>query len=69
MWTDSTTVLHWLISNDKLPVFLGNRVGKKLESTTIDKKHPVPSADNAADTSTKRMFAHPEKTSVIAEKD
>ena len=25
MWTDSTTVLQWLNSNSKLPVFVANR--------------------------------------------
>ena len=36
MWTDSTTVLQWLNSTEKLPVFVANHVGEILESTTID---------------------------------
>ena len=34
--SDSAIVLQWLNSNDKLPVFVRNRVGEILESTTID---------------------------------
>ena len=36
MLTSSTTVLQWLIPTEKIPVFFANRVGKILESTTID---------------------------------
>ena len=50
MWTDSTTVLHWLNSTEKLPVFVANRVGEVLKSTTIDEWHHVLSGDNPADT-------------------
>ena len=35
-WADSTTVLQWLNSTSKLPVFGAYRVSKILESTTID---------------------------------
>ena len=52
MWTDSTTVLQWLNSTEKLPVFVANRVGEILESTTIDEWHHVLSGDNPADTGT-----------------
>ena len=31
MWTDSTTVLQWLHSIDKKPVFVANRVAEFLE--------------------------------------
>ena len=50
MWTDSTTLLQWLNSTEKLPVFVANRVGEILESTTIDEWHHVLSGDNPADT-------------------
>ena len=53
MWTDSTTVLQWLNSTEKLPVFVANRVGEILESTTIDEWHHVLSGDNPADTGTR----------------
>ena len=33
MWTDSTTVLQWLHSIDKKPVFVANRVAEILELT------------------------------------
>ena len=36
MRTDSTTVLQWLNSCSKLPVFVGNCTAEILESTTID---------------------------------
>ena len=52
MWTDSTTVLQWLNSTEKLPVFVANRVGEILESTTIDEWHHVLSGDNPTDTGT-----------------
>ena len=35
MWTDSTTVLQWLNSTSKQPVFVANRVAEILESTSI----------------------------------
>ena len=34
MWTDSTTVLQWLHSIDKKPIFVTNRVAELLELTT-----------------------------------
>ena len=52
MWTHSTTVFQWLNSNGKFPVFITNRVGEILESTTIDKWHHLLSGDNPADTGT-----------------
>ena len=50
MWTDSTTVLQWLNSTENLPVFVANRVGEILESTTIDEWHHVLRGHNPADT-------------------
>ena len=55
MWTDSTTVLQWLNSTGKLPVFVANRVGEILEPTTIDEWHHVLSGDNPADTGTRMI--------------
>ena len=63
MWTDSTTVLQWLNSNEKLPVFVANRVGEILESTTIDEWHDVLSGDNPADTGTWRISSEALKNS------
>ena len=34
-WTDSTTILEWLNSTSKQPVFIANRVAKILDSTPI----------------------------------
>ena len=53
MWTDSTIVLQRLNSTEKLPVFVANRVGKVLKSTTIDEWHHVLSGDYPADTGTR----------------
>ena len=53
MWRDSTTVLQWLNSTEKLPVFVANRVGEILEMTTIDEWNHVLSGVNAADTGTR----------------
>ena len=45
MWTDSSTVLQWLASADKQPVFVANRVAEILETTTIDQRFHVPTAN------------------------
>ena len=36
MWTDSTTVWHWLNSTSKQPIFVANRVCEILEHTSVD---------------------------------
>ena len=53
MWTDSTTVLQWLNSCNKLPIHVGNSTDEILESTTTDHWHHILSADNPADTDTR----------------
>ena len=58
MWTDSTTVLQWLHSIDKKPVFVANRVAEILELTTIDEWNHVPTADNPADAGTRGLSAN-----------
>ena len=57
MWTDSTTVLQWLHSLEKQPVFVANRVAEILELTTVDKWFHVQSADNPADAGTRGLSA------------
>ena len=57
MWTDSTTVLQWLHSIDKKPVFVANRVAEVLELTTVDEWNQVPTADNPADAGTRGLPA------------
>ena len=42
--------MQWLNSTEKLPVFVANRVGGILESTTTDEWHHVLIGDNPADT-------------------
>ena len=63
IWTDSTTVLQWLNSCNKVPVFVGNRTGEILESTTIDQWNHVLSGDNPADTGTRGISSEPLKDS------
>ena len=46
LWTDSTTVLQWLNSLEKQPVFVANRVAEILELTTADEWYHIQSADN-----------------------
>ena len=57
LWTDSTTVLQWLHSIDKQPVFVANRVAEILELTTIDEWNHVPTVDNPADAGTRGLSA------------
>ena len=57
MWTDSTTVLQWLNSTSKLPVFVANRVAEILESTSVDQWFHVLSRYNPADTGTRGITA------------
>ena len=57
MWTDSTTVLQWLASTEKQPVFVANRVAEILEDTTIDKWFHVGTGDNPADADTRGLSA------------
>ena len=58
MWTDSTTVLQWLHSIEKKPVFVANRVAEILELTTVDEWNHVPTADNPADAGTRGLSAN-----------
>ena len=63
MWTDSTTVLQWLHSCSKLLVFVGNRTGEILESTSTDQWHHILSGDNPADTGTRGISSEALKES------
>ena len=58
MWTDSTTVLQWLQSIDKKPVFVTNRVAEILELTTVNEWNHVPIADHLADAGTRGLSAN-----------
>ena len=46
MWSDSTTVLQWIHSLDKQPVFVANRVAEILDLTTADAWNYVKSSEN-----------------------
>ena len=63
MWTDSTTVLQWLGSLDKQPIFVANRVSEILESTTVDQWFHVSAADNPEVAGTRGMSAENLRTS------
>ena len=55
MWTDSTTVLQWLNSLEKQPIFVANRVSEILEGTTVDQWHHVATQNNPADAGTRGL--------------
>ena len=57
IWTDSTTVLQWLHSLEKQPVFVANSVAEILEQTTADEWYHVQSANNPADAGTRDSSA------------
>ena len=57
MWTDSTTVLQWIHSAEKQPVFIANRVAEILDLTTADEWNYVQSCDNPADAGTRGLPA------------
>ena len=49
MWTDSTSVLQWLNSTSKQPIFVASEI---LEHTSVDEWNHVASSDNPADSGT-----------------
>ena len=57
MWTDSMTVLQWINSNEKQPIFVANRVCEILEYTSVDQWKHVATKDNPADAGTRGMSA------------
>ena len=57
MWTDSTTVLQWLHSLEKQPVFVTNRVAEILNLSTVDEWNYVTSSDNTANVGTRGLCA------------
>ena len=56
MWTDSTTVLQWINSNEKQTIFFANCVCEILEYTSVDQWNHV-ATDNPADAGTRGMSA------------
>ena len=57
MWTDSTTILQWINSNEKQLIFVANRVCEILEYTSVDQWNHVATKDNPADAGTRGMSA------------
>ncbi len=57
MWTDSTTVLQWLNSSEKQPIFVANRVAEILDHSTVDEWYFVSTNDNPADIATRGLSA------------
>ena len=55
--TDSTKVLQWLPSVDKLPTLVANRACEIKELATVDQWFHVNSGDNPADTGTRGISA------------
>ena len=55
-WTDSLTVLQWLLSaHKKQHVFVANRIGEILDRSTVDEWSHVMGTLNLADIVTRRM--------------
>ena len=57
MWTDSTTVLQRINSNEKQAIFVANRVCKILGYTRIDQWNHAATNDNPADAGTRGLSA------------
>ena len=57
MWTDSTTALQLINSNEKQPIFVTNCVCEILEYTSVDQCNHVANKDNPADAGTRGMSA------------
>ena len=57
MWTDSTSVLHWLHSTSKQSIFIANRVCEIFEHTSVDEWNHVASSNNPSDAGTRGMSA------------
>ena len=56
MWSDSTTVIQWIRSNnEKQPTFVANRVAEILDTSTVDEWHHVEGAKNPADLGTRGL--------------
>ena len=55
MWSDSSTVLQWLHSPEKQPVFVANRTSEILDASTVDEWAPMSSTNNPADVVTRGM--------------
>ena len=62
MWTKSTTVLQWLHSIDKQPVFVANRVTEILELNKVDE-----SIHATADAGTRGLSAKSPYKELLAE--
>ena len=56
LWTESTTVLQWLNSTSKQPIFVAF-VCEILEHTSVDEWNHVSSSHNPADAGTRGMSA------------
>ena len=63
LWADSTTVLQWLNSLDKQPIFVANRVSEILELTTVDQWNYIATSENPADAGTRGLSADALKVS------
>ena len=53
LWIDSTTVLQWLYSLEKKPIFIANRASEILDLTTVDQWNYMGKTDNPADAGTR----------------
>ena len=63
-WTDSTCVLGWLNSSEKLPMFVANRIRKILLNCPVEQWDHIPGTENPADLpsrgiSARKLLNHP----------
>ena len=56
-WTDSTIVLQWIISTNKHPIIIVNRVSEILDNTIVDQWNHVATCEDPADGGTRGMSA------------
>ena len=58
MWSDSSTVIHWLNAIEKKQQdFVANRIGENLENTKLGEWNHIPGRQNLADLGTRGMRA------------
>ena len=66
MWTNSATVLQWLNSPDKQPIFVANRASEILEGISVNQWHHVASHNNPADAGTRGMSSEALQKTVVS---
>ena len=55
--TVTLTILQWINSNEKQPIFVAHRVCDILEYTSVDQRNHIPTKHNKTDAGTRALFA------------